>query len=99
VTISLSNFVVTWPHWHTTVVDDNHAAVGHKTSCKDAVTVKSAGPKLRPLTVTDAIPLIAKLAVLLDKTAESNEKGVVCVPACAPTVIDNSGMKLMTGAV
>jgi hypothetical protein len=57
--------------WHCTEVEDDHIDVAHDARDSAAVVDKSKLPKLRPDTVTEAIPLIGALICAVDATAAS----------------------------
>lgn len=71
-------------HW--TVVLDDHAEVLHiATSCIPDI-VKSRDPKLRPVTVTEAMPELGEFVKPYDTAGASKESSNTPVPATAPTV-------------
>jgi hypothetical protein len=72
---------------HRAVVADVHIDVPQAPSATAEVAVKSALPKLSPLTVTDSAPECTRFMPAYDTTGPSNVKPCTCVPATAPKVI------------
>jgi hypothetical protein len=71
---------------HSTDVAEDHEAVVHAAAERMLLTVKSLLPKLRPLTVTDDLPLNAAFSESFDATGASKVYVPTHVPATAPTV-------------
>lgn len=86
VIIRVSSFCDIGCHLHCTEVDDVHAEVAHAARDIVDVDVKSYCPKLKPVTVTELLPLRGMFDSLVDATGTSKLYNKVAVPATAPTV-------------
>jgi hypothetical protein len=73
------------------VVADVHDDVVHAPCESAADAVKSELPKLRPVTVTESVPLKGRLVPANDTTGPSKLKISSAVPATAPTVTCKKG--------
>jgi hypothetical protein len=75
----------------TTVVDDVHPRVPGSKSVTKAEAVNRLAPKFRPVTVTDAPPVLAEFRCAAEAMGASNVKESSCVPTAAATDTTDTG--------
>jgi len=74
-----------WLAKHPKVVIDVQVDVRQTASESEAVKERYVLPKLRPLTVTELLPLTALFICPYESTAASKLIALICVPAISPT--------------